>query len=49
MSAPQPPRGRAKQEPSERPLIDAIERPEHVPIVDAAGEFFGFAYEGDQE
>ena len=35
-----------KQERSERPLIDAIERPSHVPIVDSAGEFFGFVWEG---
>ena len=46
MSAPSQPRGKATGQRSERPLIDAIERPSHVPIVDAAGEFFGFVWEG---
>lgn len=27
-------------------LREAVERPEHVPLVDAAGEFFGFVWEG---
>jgi phospholipid/cholesterol/gamma-HCH transport system permease protein len=27
-------------------LREAIERPQHVPIVDTAGEFFGFTFEG---
>lgn len=49
MSAPPPPpppeAGEATAE-SRWGLREAVERPKHVPLIDAAGEFFGFVFEG---
>ncbi len=45
MSAPAPTPRKRKQR-TRRPISETIERPDHIPVVDAAGEFFGFAWEG---
>ena len=45
MSQLPPPRGTPDRERSSG-LLKAIERPRHIPIVDTAGEFFSFCYQG---
>ena len=45
---PPPPAASATaDEPTQRwGLKDAVEKPKHLPLIDAAGEFFGFVYQG---
>lgn len=44
--SPTPPTVEAPREERQARVREAIERPSHVPIVDTAGEFFGFAWQG---